>query len=58
VAARHSSHESSKVAALDYAGGQEVPTRILAPRLGTQVFLGDGLVEIHVGSEIWRTVAT
>jgi hypothetical protein len=27
------------------------------PRVGTEVFLGDGLVEVHVGRGIWQTVA-
>jgi hypothetical protein len=28
------------------------------PPMGTEVFLGDGLVEIHCGRGIWQTVAT
>jgi len=27
------------------------------PPVGTEVLLGDGLVEIHVGRGIWQTVA-
>jgi hypothetical protein len=25
--------------------------------VGTEVFLGDGLVEVHVGRGVWQTVA-
>jgi hypothetical protein len=28
------------------------------PPVGTQVFLGGGLVEVHVGRRTWQTVAT
>jgi hypothetical protein len=28
------------------------------PPVGTEVFLGNGLVEVHVGRGIWQTVAT
>jgi hypothetical protein len=27
------------------------------PPVGTQVFLGGGLVEVHVGRGMWQTVA-
>ena len=40
----------------------EVPTRwsrrwFDEPAVGTQVFLGDGLVEVYVGCGIWQTVS-
>jgi hypothetical protein len=28
------------------------------PPVGTEVFLGTGLLEVHVGRGIWQTVAT
>jgi hypothetical protein len=33
------------------------PSRPQCPICGTEVLLGDGLVEIHVGRGIWQTVA-
>jgi len=28
------------------------------PPVGTEVFLGDGLVEVYVGRGVWQTVGT
>jgi hypothetical protein len=34
-----------------------VSTLLRGSPVGPEVFLGDGLVEIHVGRGIWQTVA-
>ena len=43
---------------LDHAEGP-VPSRRWYddPPVETEVFLGDGLVEVHVGRGVWQTVA-